>query len=336
MRKKPVAPPPAAPPLRLALNLFLWWLLNVMFNLANKQCLNSWHHPWALAVTHLGIGTLCMLPLWLPLPRRAAGGGVRWASVRPRPSISRDELHVMLPVVALLATGHVTSTLAPAYGTVAFSNIIKTAEPLFTCVFSVLLHRRVFPPAVYASLLLVISGVCLVSTRSAVHFSYFSLGAGMISNAAFALYSISAKSLLATRDPRTTYALLTALSCLVLTPVAAVMEGSGMGASRLAAANLQPSHTGWRLGALLVFTGLVQYLSNEVAFCTLSMIHPITYALANTFKRSIVVAASLLFFRQSLPPAGAAGAAMALVGALGYSLAMERERQRSKCESCQK
>ena len=63
----------------------------------------------------------------------------------------------MLPVVALLATGHVTSTLAPAYGTVAFSNIIKTAEPLFTCVFSVLLYRRVFPPTVYASLLLVVS-----------------------------------------------------------------------------------------------------------------------------------------------------------------------------------
>jgi hypothetical protein len=76
--------------------------------------------------------------------------------------------------------------------------------------------------------------------------------------------------------------------------------------------------------------GLVQYLSNEVAFCTLSMIHPITYALANTFKRSIVVVASLIFFRQSLPPVGAAGAAMALLGALGYSLAMERERQRQR------
>jgi len=236
----------------------------------------------------------------------------------------------MLPVTALLATGHVTSTLAPAYGTVAFSNIIKTAEPLFTCVFSVLLYRRVFPPAVYASLLLVVCGVCLVSTRSAIHFSYFSLGAGMISNAAFALYSIGAKRLLLTRDARSTYAILTALSCLALTPVAAIMEWSELGASRLAAANLAPAFTGWRLAALLAFTGLVQYLSNEVAFCTLSMIHPITYALANTFKRSIVVVASLIFFRQSLPPVGAAGAAMALLGALGYSLAMERERQRQR------
>ena len=300
----------------------------VVFNLANKQCLNSWNHPWALATTHLAVGTSCMLPLWLPLPRRGGDGGLEWRSIRKAPSLTRDDLRVMLPVVGLLATGHVTSTLAPAFGTVAFSNIIKTAEPLFTCLFSVLLYKRAFPPSVYASLVLVVCGVLLVSTRE-VNFSSFSLAAGMLSNAAFALYSIGAKRLLATRDARSTYAILTALSCMMLMPVSLFAEWNGLGASRLAAANLQPRFTGGRLAGLLVFTGLVQYLSNEVAFCTLSMIHPVTYALANTFKRSIVVAASLLFFQQRLPPAGAAGAAMALLGALGYSLAIHRARQQA-------
>jgi solute carrier family 35 protein E1 len=297
----------------------------VVFNIANKKCLNSWNHPWALATTHLAVGTACMLPLWLPLPRRGANGAREWRSLRPAPSLTRADLGALLPVTLLLATGHVTSTLAPAYGTVAFSNIIKTAEPLFTCAFSVLLMRRAFKPSVYASLLLVVLGVGLVSTRE-VNFSSFSLAAGMLSNAAFALYSIGAKRLLRTRDAKQTYALLTMTSCAVLAPVALVAEGSGIGSSRLAAAHLAPAHTGWRLAALLGFTGLVQYLSNEVAFCTLSMIHPVTYALANTFKRSIVVVASLLVFRQHLPPAGAVGAAMALLGALGYSISMASER----------
>ena len=271
-----------------------------------------------------------MLPLWLPLPRlRTSDWSVRWASVRERPSLSRADLKQMLPVVALLATGHVTSTLAPAFGTVAFSNIIKTAEPIFTCVFSVLLYRRAFPPSVYASLVLVVLGVGLVSTRD-INFSSFSLAAGMISNAAFALYSIGAKRLLATRDARSTYAILTALSCLMLTPVSLFAEGARLGASRLAAANLQPRFTGWNLAALLAFTGLVQYLSNEVAFCTLSMIHPVTYALANTFKRSIVVVVSLFFFGQRLPPLGALGAVLALCGALSYSLSIHRERRRAE------
>ena len=113
----------------------------------------------------------------------------------------------------------------------------------------------------------------------------------------------------------------------MLLPVSLIAEWGGLGASRLAAANLQPAYKGWNLASLLIFTGLVQYLSNEVAFCTLSMIHPVTYALANTFKRSIVVVASLIFFQQNLPPAGAAGAAMALVGALGYSIATDRARR---------
>ena len=61
-------------------------------------------------------------------------------------------------------------------------------------------------------------------------------------------------------------------------------------------------------------------MSNEIAFCTLSMIHPVTYAVANTLKRSIVVASSLVFFRQQLPPSGYAGAVMAIGGAFLYSM----------------
>ena len=57
------------------------------------------------------------------------------------------------------------------------------------------------------------------------------------------------------------------------------------------------------------------------------MIHPITYALSNTLKRTIVVCASLIFFKQSLPPAGAAGAALAILGAMCYSITIYRWRQ---------
>ena len=312
--------------MRICINLLLWWSLNVIFNLANKQCLNSWPHPWGLATTHLAVGSACMLPLWVPLPRSSPSRNrIAWRPVREAPSLTAADLRQIMPVVLLLATGHVTSTLAPAYGTVAFSNIVKTAEPLFTCLFAALLYKRAFPPAVYFSLLLVVLGVALVSARD-VNFSSFSLMAGMTSNAAFALYSIGAKRLLATRDAQTTYALLTMLSCLVLVPVAAVMEWTGAGTSRMAAASLAPLG-GWRLVGLLVCTGLLQYLSNEIAFVTLSMIHPVTYALANTLKRSFVVAASLLFFRQQLTPQAGAGAALALLGALGYSLAITHHQR---------
>jgi len=316
---------------KVAINVLLWWTLNVVFSLCNKQCLNSWPHPWALACSHLAVGTLCMLPLYIPLPSRSAQrvlgplARTEWVPTRTVPRLGKAELRTLLPVAALLSVGHVTSTLAPAYGTVAFSNIVKTAEPLFTCACSMVLYRRLYSTPVYLALLMVVSGVALVSCRD-VNFSSFSLMAGMISNAAFALYSIYAKRAMQAHPevlaPRTAYALLTMGSLTMLTPLALLMEWSGAGASRLASASTAVGtlRTGWRLVALLGFTGLVQYVSNEIAFCTLSMIHPVTYAVANTLKRSIVVASSLVFFQQSLPATGYAGAFMAIAGAFIYSV----------------
>merc|ERR1712185_115719 len=63
--EQPAPPPPKrrrvqlprlTPGAQIVVNLVLWWALNVVFNLSNKQCLNSWPHPWALAVLHLAIG----------------------------------------------------------------------------------------------------------------------------------------------------------------------------------------------------------------------------------------------------------------------------------------
>jgi len=56
------------------------------------------------------------------------------------------------------------------------------------------------------------------------------------------------------------------------------------------------------------------------------MIHPVTYALANTFKRSVVVGVSLLVFKQRLTTQAGIGAALALVGALSYSLAITQQQ----------
>ena len=60
-------------------------------------------------------------------------------------------------------------------------------------------HRRVYSTPVYLALLMVVSGVALVSCRD-VNFSSFSLMAGMVSNAAFALYSIYAKRAMQARS----------------------------------------------------------------------------------------------------------------------------------------
>jgi len=152
----------------------------------------------------------------------------------------------------------------------------------------------------------------------------YTLVAGTISNAAYAMYSIRAKhtlEVLGRLPPRAMYALLTFGGCITLAPFALIFELTGTGASRLVASSGKRL-SGWPLAGLLIFTGLMQYLSNEIAFCTLSVIHPVTYAVTNTLKRSIVVAVSLLVFGSRLPPLGLLGASMAIAGAFAYSLSM--------------
>ena len=82
---------------KVAVNVLLWWALNVVFSLCNKQCLNSWPHPWALACSHLAVGTLCMLPLYIPLPSRSAQHVREWVGrpiPNPRSAVARCFAHL--------------------------------------------------------------------------------------------------------------------------------------------------------------------------------------------------------------------------------------------------
>ena len=96
-----------------------------------------------------------ILLLWSPLPTLGSARGA--GAERQRPAPAGERLH-------LLALGHVLSTVAPAYGTVSFTNVVKTLEPLFTCIFSAVLLNQVFSFSVYASLLPVIVGVIIASS----------------------------------------------------------------------------------------------------------------------------------------------------------------------------
>jgi solute carrier family 35 protein E1 len=106
-----------------------------------------------------------------------------------------DDVRRLSPIAGCLAAGHLLSTVAPAYGTVAFTNVVKTAEPLFTCFFSALFLGPTFPLPVYLSLIPVIAGVC-VATASEVSFSAVSLVSGLLSNVAFAMRAITAKAVM--------------------------------------------------------------------------------------------------------------------------------------------
>merc|ERR1711988_1147377 len=68
-------------------------------------------------------------------------------------------------------------------------------------------------------------------------------------------------------------------------------------------------------------SGIFYYLYNEVAFLALDSVAPVTHAVGNTFKRVVIIFASIFVFNTKMTPLGAAGSAIAIFGTLMYSLA---------------
>jgi solute carrier family 35 protein E1 len=318
--------------LRVALLLAAWYTCNFAYSIANKAALSAWPFPFTFGAIQLAVGVLYCLLLCAPLPAYDRRAGWRAVSLRAPPALSLAQLREMLPVAALLAVGHAAATAAPAYGSVAFTNVVKTTETLFASVCLALVAGEVFPARVYATLVPVVGGVAL-ATVNEIDFSSFTLCACGVSMVSFALYSIWAKRLMARAPYRehgaaALYSALTVVSCALLAPVAACVEGPAIARwwrAAHAAAEARADGAGAlspRLVQLLVLTGLFNYLSNELAFCVLDLCSPLTYAVANTVKRVIVIVGSIVAFQTRVTPVGALGSGTAIAGALMYSLAL--------------
>ena len=118
-----------------------WYCMSIVYSLLNKELLNVWNFPCTSAAAQLLVGGLWIFLLWLPVPVPGRAAPLR---ARRPPSLSRTELGNLGAVSFFLAFGHLLSTVAPAYGTVAFTNVVKTLEPLFTCILAAVLLGQTF------------------------------------------------------------------------------------------------------------------------------------------------------------------------------------------------
>ena len=216
--------------LKMPLAFTGWYLMSIIYSVLNKEVLNVWKFPVAWSAVQLLVGSIFVALLWTPLPTLGMRGDDRkLAPIREPPKLTWSEIGTVSGVAVWLALGHVMSTVSPAYGTVAFTNVVKTLEPLFTCLFSALFLKQIFALPVYLSLLPVIFGVALASANE-VSFSMISLISGLLSNVCFAMRAISAKKLMSkpvgeNMNAQNLYAVLTFIALFTILPLAFLAEG---------------------------------------------------------------------------------------------------------------
>jgi solute carrier family 35, member E1 len=291
----------------------LWYLFNIAYNIYNKQALNVLAYPWTIATIQMAAGIAYFLPLWL-------------LGIRKAPKLSMSELKTLIPI-ALCHTGvHIGAVIALGAGAVSFAHIVKASEPVVTCGFNFLLLGEVLPLPVYATLLPIIGGVAIASMKE-LSFTFLALASAMLSNVSSAARGVLSKKTMSGKkigenmDAQNLYAVLTAMSTVILIPLMLALEGTGF-IKAFGGVVAKGDFTRNSLAALLALSGATYYAYNEVAFLALGKVNPVTHAVGNTIKRVVIIVASVIAFKTPMSTGSIVGSTIAIAGTLMYSLAM--------------
>ncbi|XP_051145085.1 xylulose 5-phosphate/phosphate translocator, chloroplastic [Andrographis paniculata] len=302
---------PASKTVKLAVVFGLWYTHNIIFNIYNKKALNIFPYPWLLASFQLFCGSLWMLSLWA-------------LKLQPCPKIDRSFILALLGPALFHTVGHISACVSFSKVAVSFTHVIKSAEPVFSVVFSSLLGDS-YPLTVWLSILPIVFG-CSLAAITEVSFNFAGLWGAMISNVGFVLRNIySKKSLESFKQVNglNLYGWITIISLLYLFPVAVVVEGSQWVAGYHKAIETIGKPATFYLWVML--SGIFYHLYNQSSYEALDDISPLTFSVGNTMKRVVVIIATVLVFRNPVRPLNGLGSAIAILGTFLYSQATAKK-----------
>ncbi|XP_071737340.1 xylulose 5-phosphate/phosphate translocator, chloroplastic [Rutidosis leptorrhynchoides] len=298
--------------LQLAIVFGFWYFQNIVFNIYNKKALNIFPYPWLLASFQLFVGSVWMLVLWA-------------TKLQPCPKIDKSFIIALLGPALFHTIGHISACVSFSKVAVSFTHVIKSAEPVFSVVFSSALGDT-YPISVWLSILPIVMG-CSLAAVTEVSFNLGGLWGAMISNVGFVLRNIySKKSLQNFKQVNglNLYGWITILSFFYLFPVAIFVEGSQWvpGYHKAIASIGNPS----TFYLWVMISGVFYHLYNQSSYQALDDISPLTFSVGNTMKRVVVIVSTVLVFRNPVRPLNALGSAIAIFGTFLYSQASSKKK----------
>ncbi|GER41319.1 phosphoenolpyruvate/phosphate translocator 2 [Striga asiatica] len=296
--------------LQLGTMFAIWYLLNIYFNIFNKQVLKVYPFPTTLTAFQFGCGTVLIFLMWA-------------LNLHPKPKVSRSQFRAIF----LLSLGHTIGNLLTniSLGKVAvsFTHTIKAMEPFFTVLLSSLFFGERPSLWVLSSLVPVVGGVALASFSEA-SFNWIGFGSAMASNLTNQTRNVFSKKLMVKNEENldniNLFSIITVISFLLLTPAAILLEGVKFSPSYWQYATSQGLNVkDMCIRALL--SGVCFHSYQQVSYMILQMVSPVTHAVGNSVKRVVVIVSSVIFFQTPVSPINSLGTALALAGVFLYSRA---------------
>ncbi|CAK8533727.1 unnamed protein product [Lathyrus sativus] len=307
---EPTQPSGFVQSLQLGFMFATWYLLNIYFNIYNKQVLKVYPFPATVTAFQFGFASLVINLIWT-------------LNLHPRPNIRRSQVAAILPLVMAHTLGNLLTNISLGKVSVSFTHTIKAMEPFFTVVLSSLLLGEVPTFWVVSSLLPIVGGVALASMTE-VSFNWIGFSTAMASNLTNQLRNVMSKKLMANEeealDNINLYSVITIISFFFLVPCAIFLEGFKFTPSYLKSA---ASH-GLNVRELCIRSVLAAFCFHayqQVSYGILEKVSPVTHSVGNCVKRVVVIVSSVIFFQTPVSPINAFGTAIALVGVFLYSRA---------------
>ncbi|XP_062162396.1 triose phosphate/phosphate translocator, chloroplastic-like [Alnus glutinosa] len=283
---------------------FMWYFLNVIFNILNKKVYNYFPYPYFVSVVHLLVGVVYCLVSWaIGLPKRAP--------------INKELLTLLTPVAFCHALGHVMSNVSFAAVAVSFTHTIKALEPFFNASASQFVLGHQIPLSLWLSLAPVVFGVSMASLTE-LSFNWTGFISAMISNIAFTYRSIYSKKAMTGMDSTNVYAYISIIALLVCIPPAIIIEGPQLMQYGFKDAIAKVGL--YKFLSDMFWIGMFYHLYNQIATNTLERVAPLTHAVGNVLKRVFVIGFSIIVFGNRISTQTGIGTAIAIAGVAIYSL----------------
>ncbi|CAN6444483.1 unnamed protein product [Victoria cruziana] len=296
---------------------FMWYFLNVIFNILNKKIYNYFPYPYFVSVVHLLVGVVYCLVSWtVGLPKRAP--------------MDNNLFKLLVPVAVCHAIGHVTSNVSFAAVAVSFTHTIKALEPFFNAAASQFILGQQIPLTLWLSLAPVVLGVSMASLTE-LSFNWIGFISAMISNISFTYRSIYSKKAMTDMDSTNVYAYISIIALLVCIPPAVIVEGPKLLQHGFNDAIAKVGLT--KFLSDLFWVGMFYHLYNQLATNTLERVAPLTHAVGNVLKRVFVIGFSIIVFGNKISTQTGIGTSIAIAGVAMYSFIkanMEEEKRKQK------
>lgn len=241
--------------------------------------------------------------------------------------LSRQQLKAIVPLSAAFLVKEVLKYASLARVSVNLVNTIRSLGPLFNVCLEMFFFGHHPPMSVVWALLPIIVGVALTSideihsasvTSAELITAVLGFLAAVTSTAINNAQNIYSKILFGREriDPVSLQIYLSAISLVIMSPGSlAQLSYHILSTDAPAHAFFAPS---WGVAAGLALAGFVNFVSSQLAFNTLNLISPLSYSVANTFKRVCIAVIAIFYFNERLSMVNGIGIAISIGGVFIY------------------